>query len=71
MYAGQRSEIFDRDIFSSDLKKVDAAVLTSIGIIILIVRSQQNVVLASLGLLLGEVLVLDLGKLDHCEGCVW
>ena len=71
MYAGQRSEIFDRGIFPSDLKKVDAAVLTSIGIIILIVRSQQNVVLASLGLLLGEVLVLDLGKLDHREGCVW
>lgn len=44
--------------------------LTGIGeVLVLVVGGQKDVVLAGLRLLLGEVLVLDFGKLDHCE-CV-
>ena len=45
-------------------------VLTSVSVIVLIlvVRRKKDVVLAGLRLLLGEVLILDFGKLDHCDG---
>ncbi len=44
--------------------------LTGIGeVLVLVVGGQEDVVLAGLRLVLGEVLVLDFGKLDHCE-CV-
>lgn len=51
------------------MQRMNEWVLTGIGEVVLVVGGQKDVVLAGLRLLLGEVLVLDLGKLDHCE-CV-
>lgn len=51
------------------MQQMNEWVLTGIGEVVLVVGGQKDVVLAGLRLLLGEVLVLDLGKLDHCE-CV-
>lgn len=43
--------------------------LTSVSeILVFIFRRKKDIVLGGFGLLLAEALVLDLGKLDHCEG---
>lgn len=43
------------------------SILTSVGeILLLVVRRNKHIVLGGLRLLLGEVLVLNLGKSDHC-----
>ena len=45
--------------------------LTGISkVLILVVRSKQDIVLGGFRLFLGKVLVLDLSELDHCAGCV-
>ncbi|PYH87129.1 hypothetical protein BO82DRAFT_3528 [Aspergillus uvarum CBS 121591] len=38
-------------------------------VLLFVIRGKKDVVLAGLRLLLGEVLVLDFGELDHCD--VW
>lgn len=43
--------------------------LTGVGVVLLIIGNQQSVVLAGDGLLSTEVLVFDLGKLDHFGVC--
>lgn len=43
--------------------------LTSVSVVLLIVGYQQSIILAGDGLLSIEVLVFDLGKLDHLGGC--
>jgi hypothetical protein len=42
--------------------------LTGVGVILLVIGDQQSIALAGNGLV-GEVLILDLGKLDHFGGC--
>jgi hypothetical protein len=42
--------------------------LTGVGVILLVIGHQQSIVLAG-NRLLREVLILDLGKLDHFGGC--
>jgi hypothetical protein len=42
--------------------------LTGVGVILLVIGDQQSIALAGNGLI-GEVLILDLGKLDHFGGC--
>ena len=42
--------------------------LTGVGVILLVIGNQQGIVLAGDGLV-GEVLILDLSKLDHFGGC--
>lgn len=45
------------------------SILTSVGeILLLVVRRNKHIVLGGLRLLLGEVLVLNLGESDHCGG---
>lgn len=45
-------------------------ILTGVSVVVFlfVVRGQKDIVLAGHGLLLGEVLILDFGKLDHCDG---
>lgn len=44
-------------------------ILTGVSkVLVLLIRRKKNIVLGGLRLLLGEVLVLDLGKLDHSGG---
>lgn len=45
-------------------------ILTGVGVVVLVVGDQESIALGGSGLL-GEVLVFDLGELDHLGGDGW
>ena len=64
----KNTNLLDADQFPKH-NKTKIIILTGVSeVLILVIGGKKSIVLGGLRLLLGEVLVLDFGKLDHYDG---